>query len=543
MKKYIVILVLAFVASPLYVKASILYSQSINLSPGWNIVSTPKVLESHSFSEEETSENFDIYILDASNTSGWSTLADLGQTEFTPLYGYFINNKTGVDQTLTFNYKDVSIPEQLFSRTFSTPGWYSIGIANSTYAKNLNSENTDSNNPDHILNSMISSSVHYGDVIDFTDANYITDKNSVAIVNPWKNVARSAEISNSTEINTLNDFRETKGYAIYIKDANTNYSGLQNTTIPQCSDGVDNDENGLIDMNDPGCNNTADDDETLPTLTLLNSSNNPSSSVLSVDETDTSDWHQVLAFRLESEGDTISLQELALNLTIGGDLDAYSNVVNDVQIEIDGQVFDDYTTSIEDNHATALTFDINGNYTIGADEIVEVVVSIQLKPASDGNTIKIDTISVVGGEESNISDTSIITGASHTLALSVPSVSVVSKAATTNETNSIGYISYNINIEAIDGDVIFDSAADILYDLIGVDSNISTSTFTKIAGAASNTGTSWTITEGDDATFALDVTITPADVGDNGTYRVNLDSVAGVTLDDLSSSVNLAYGI
>src|SRR3990167_9364230 len=100
---------------------AISYSQNVNILPGWNIVSTPKILESHSFSSPETSDNFDVYVLDPSKTSGWATLADLGQTQFTPLYGYFVNNKTGSNQTLTFNYKANSSPsERLFEKTFST---------------------------------------------------------------------------------------------------------------------------------------------------------------------------------------------------------------------------------------------------------------------------------------------------------------------------------------------------------------------------------------------------------------------------------------
>ena len=58
MKIYIPLFVfLAFVSFANLVNASVLYSQSISLSPGWNIVSTPKVLDSHSFSLPETSDN------------------------------------------------------------------------------------------------------------------------------------------------------------------------------------------------------------------------------------------------------------------------------------------------------------------------------------------------------------------------------------------------------------------------------------------------------------------------------------------------------
>jgi len=118
MKRVILVvsLFLLCVALPTTVLA---YTDTINLGVGWNVVSTPQVLASHSFSAEEISDNFDIYILDASSTAGWSTLAGLGQSEFIPLYGYFINNKTTSTQQLAFVYSSSTAPnERLFEREF-----------------------------------------------------------------------------------------------------------------------------------------------------------------------------------------------------------------------------------------------------------------------------------------------------------------------------------------------------------------------------------------------------------------------------------------
>jgi hypothetical protein len=52
------------------VEAAENYTQTIALRPGWNIVSTPRVLSSHVFSIDETSLNFDIYTLNPANPSG-----------------------------------------------------------------------------------------------------------------------------------------------------------------------------------------------------------------------------------------------------------------------------------------------------------------------------------------------------------------------------------------------------------------------------------------------------------------------------------------
>ena len=204
------------------------YQQTITLTPGWNVVSTPRILDSHTFSAPETLANFSIYVLDASRASGWATMADLGQTEFTPLYGYFINNKTLTNQTLTLNYKASTTPnERLFSRAFSGSGWYSFGIANPSYAKLQGGSIADTNNPDHILNSFLGATSNYDSVIDFTNASFTANPDSVALSDPWKLAVRSAVVANTTEINTLNDFRETKGYAIYMKVATT-LNGFQN---------------------------------------------------------------------------------------------------------------------------------------------------------------------------------------------------------------------------------------------------------------------------------------------------------------------------
>ena len=208
--------------------------QTISLKTGWNIVSTPRIVDSHIFSAPETLSNFSIYALDASHTSGWATMADLGQTEFTPLYGYFINNKTGSTQTLTFNYKASTTPnERLFSRSFNGAGWYSLGIANPTYAKTQGSTTVDTNNPDKILSSLLGATSNYDSVVDYTNASFGTNPDSVALIDPWKLVIRSSSVANTTEINSLNDFRETKGYAIYIKATST-LTGFQNdiTVVP-----------------------------------------------------------------------------------------------------------------------------------------------------------------------------------------------------------------------------------------------------------------------------------------------------------------------
>lgn len=233
--------------------AAVSYSQSVTLAPGWNIVSTPRILDSHAFSAPETLSNFAIYTLDPSGPSGWATMADLGQSEFTPLYGYFINNKTGVSQTLTFNYKASTTPnERLFERTFATTGWYAIGVANPAYAKVQGEGTADENNPSDILNSILAK---IDLAVDFTGAVAWFDPDSVSLENEWE-----AKIPG--DIDALHDLRELKGYAVHVSEGNALYIGLQNDNIPACQDGTDNDIDLLTDYPaDTGCFSESDNDE------------------------------------------------------------------------------------------------------------------------------------------------------------------------------------------------------------------------------------------------------------------------------------------
>lgn len=206
----------AFVAPQMAVAEA---SQIITLQPGWNIISTPRVLASHQFSADEISDNFDIYLLDPASPSGWQTMQGAGQSEFQPLFAYFINNKTGQAQTLTLIYNfDLTPAQRLFQRTLQ-PGWNAIGIASPSYALPQGSTSADINNPSNILSS-ISGSV--GQVVDFTNSNANLDSPSIS--GTW--LSKTA-----ADVNSLNDFRELKGYGVFITSATNNYIGSQNLSL------------------------------------------------------------------------------------------------------------------------------------------------------------------------------------------------------------------------------------------------------------------------------------------------------------------------
>ena len=395
--------------------AAVSYSQTVTLDPGWNIVSTPRLLESHSFSAPETIANFSIYTLDPAQASGWATMADVGQSEFIPLDGYFINNKTATSQTLTFNYKASTTPnERLFERTFTQEGWYSFGIANPSYAKAQGDNTTDIDNPDHILNSLLGATSNYDSVVDFTDASFVTDPDSVALVDQWNLKIRSADVTDTTEINSLNDFRETKGYAIYIKNPGAILNGFQNADIPQCADGIDNDGDGKVDFpDDLGCTSALDTGESnLPagTMTLAKSPTY-------ADQTVTVPWtaYKIAEYQVITAGDdTFALGVLGLEL-LGSTTTVES--LTDIYLVVGGTTTPGYATS------TRVFFWIGEGETFAPNSTTKIDVYASLPSIIAGETIatqfvvagvsynsgEIVTTDIVGGQMITASSTTSTT--------------------------------------------------------------------------------------------------------------------------------------
>ncbi|OHA62431.1 MAG: hypothetical protein A2117_01270, partial [Candidatus Wildermuthbacteria bacterium GWA2_46_15] len=190
--------------------------QVINLGPGWNIVSTPRVLSSHEFSVAETSNNLGIYLLNPNSISGWQTMQEAGQSEFQPLFAYFINNKTNQVQTLKLKYDfNLSPGQRLFQRILNG-GWNAIGVASPDYALQKGAANIDTNNISKILSSAVNS---VSQVIDFTADQSSLD--SVKIGDTWS-------VKVASEANNLNDFRELKGYGVFVTETTDDYHGSQN---------------------------------------------------------------------------------------------------------------------------------------------------------------------------------------------------------------------------------------------------------------------------------------------------------------------------
>jgi len=437
MKKYIGfgVAFVAFIALSPVANAAVLYSQEISLSSGWNIVSTPRVLDSHTFSATENSTNFDIYILDASQTSGWTTMANLGQTEFMPLYGYFINNKTGAEQTLTFNYKASTTPnERLFSRSFTATGWYSVGIANPTYGLPQGTASVDTNN---VASTLFSLGTNYSQAVDFTTDAYSTDPDSVALGATW-------DARTQPDANALHDLRETKAYAIYITNTAGLYTGFQNDSIPvptECGDDVDNDDDGLIDYsNDPGCTSTNDSSEdTLPgTVTVVKASNSPSSNVTS--GASNVKW-ATFEFTASKEDVKVESLNVIASTTLDHGLDNAKVFVDGVQVGSTKDLTD----------ATAVNFTFGSGFILQAGETAVLDIYADAKTTTGAAFASGDAVAItLGTGASNAS------GQESLVTINVPGSDIAANTLTITSptlTESTGTSPDNANVIAGSNDV------------------------------------------------------------------------------------------
>lgn len=288
-------------------------------------------------------------------------------------------------------------------------------------------------------------------------------------------------------------------------------------------------------------------------IDIKSSSSDPKASTLLVDSNDKSEWHEVFIFNLEADENDIEVDKLVL--TVDTDTADFEDVVNDMVIEIDGEEFDDYKVANANSTSATVTFDIDKDFTIDADDMSEVVVMVEFR-AQAGNyvngqeTIQIEATSVEGEGKDDVSDTSSLSSKVHTLSTSVAEISNLSSTVSKDDPNDSGAISWKFKITAEDDDVTFDVADnsnvdgttdDVVFDILGTDSSIAVVSLTKLSGKATYAGGTWTINEGDSATFALDATFTTVDAGDNGTYYIYLNTVAGSSVDETSSGLTLSF--
>ena len=346
------------------------------------------------------------------------------------------------------------------------------------------------------------------------------------------------------------------------------------------ADGVATTEDDIDEMND---GQTDGDEETFDIevegvddgADLEGSSNDPDASTLLVDEdTDDSDEYTVHIFDIEVDNDsgdlevgdayaTVTVSDISGGAGIAG---GQEDVLESVYMTIDGTTVEGDATTLADAEDDAITaggstdviyrFEFDQDVVLEGDEDYEVEITMVFR-GQDGNYVNGTTVMTevkgdgvnnweVEGADSDEELTGSDSNETHTLATVVPVITDTDFTSERNEATTKGTISFNFTVEG-DGenDVTIDVADnadvdggtdDVRYTVSG-GSATATGVLSQIDGDAAYSNGTWTINDGDEATFALDVAIDGTTGA--GTYRVNVDTISGVEVDETSNGMVL----
>lgn len=285
-------------------------------------------------------------------------------------------------------------------------------------------------------------------------------------------------------------------------------------------------------------------------LDLESSDEDPDSTTFALDEDDNTE-EAIFAFDLsaeDSDGD-IDLNEIVVGVQVAGAGTSINTLVNDFRIEVDGESFDaeSYTGT---GSSTELTFDIDGDITVAAEETITVVLFADFENMSNtalqGSTITATTttgdIDAEGsdtGEDVTVGGSSSLTSDTHTLRtegadVSVTEVDETSKANTDSSTDDDeGVYTIEFEVTAFGDDLYIDDVAGrgTTMGTDGVNFTVQTSGSATTSGTAVATldsdaeetsGGFYLVREGETETFTLTVEYDPAVTG---SYKVVLHSV------------------
>lgn len=310
----------------------------------------------------------------------------------------------------------------------------------------------------------------------------------------------------------------------------------------------------MSNFNDMGDNDSFsfEDANTDDSIDLKSSSSNPDDTTVQVDENNKTNDVLALVARLDNDEDSsdMNVYDIPVVITIangGTDADTVENVIAAVTLEIDGDEYDGDlsgagTLSAAGTGTATYNFDIDGDTTVDAGDIVDVKVYVTLKE-QDGNyqnalttvtaSIATSTIEVENEEGDEITvGGADRTGATLTLNTSAAGVSGYAWTTTSAQNNTAGSIILEFTVEADGGDVDVTAADITSFDTLTAtgSSTIGAASLSKVSGdatltAGSGTTAQYEVTEGDTATFRV-----VWSVSGSGTATVTLTNVAGVTV-------------
>jgi hypothetical protein len=282
-------------------------------------------------------------------------------------------------------------------------------------------------------------------------------------------------------------------------------------------------------------------------LVVRSSSEDPDATTLELDDSDRSDWITIFAYRLDTDDSTndITVNELPVAITMSSS--SASTYVNDMQLVIDGETYDDYATGTA-SERQVYTFDTDGDLVIEAGEEVTVEVQVEfnaLELGSEGVTIYA-TSSASGYDAEGADDLESsqlegsATGETHTLRTSGVTLSAGDSTeeeeinSDTDTTDDEGVFTLEFDVTAFDEDIYVNKTAGYssstsagtsgVHYVITDGSGTQTGTTTpsgSLSSTADSEGSQYVVREGETETFTLTVVYNP---GTSGFYGVQLFS-------------------
>lgn len=293
-------------------------------------------------------------------------------------------------------------------------------------------------------------------------------------------------------------------------------------------------------------------------IKIKSSNDDPDSQLLKVDE-DNEEEYEVFVFDLEAEDNDIEIDELVIDVILGN-ID-YATAVNDVVLEMGSDQVDDFTvvyytdatfvtTSVTSTAFARLTFDVDGDFEVDADDREEVTVLVEFKKSDQDNdgtadgifdtatvkTIQVGVRSVDGEGVDDVSASSSVTGNTHTLTLTEAQITNISWAVTESQNSANGTIDFMFTVDNsesdedfdVDSASIIDTATAAFTDAGGFATDSGEGTLSRVSGdSVSSAGTVFTVDEGDTVGFRVRYTAALA-----GTYEASITEVAGVEIAD-----------
>ena len=273
-------------------------------------------------------------------------------------------------------------------------------------------------------------------------------------------------------------------------------------------------------------------------------SSNPASSIIKVDDDTTTQDVTILSFDMKAKGHDVSLDTVPMTFTISSTTINLEDMVTNITLDIDGQLFNDYTIGATTSAGVwPVTFDeIDEDAVINKDDTVNAKVIIDLNSLTgnydEGDTVtasltsaNVDAITGMAGDDLNatINSGSAVGEAqqlqSQGIFGEIVSIDEASKSNGTDD-DTVGEFKFKVDVTAFD-DTFYVSATttSILGYTVFQDSSPISTTSPSVAISSTATkenSAAYRINDGGTETFTITVTFEP---GVAGNYKVRLDSL------------------